>query len=119
MSEEKGEEKHDVILVHGRTEDGEGIRALRSRPGRLESAEIRPAKEGVPIDNRELITLRERGESPLLWDVDVLYDGKEERGETTTTRAGPAQVATEKYRRNWELAFSSSADDEPEEPVLN
>jgi hypothetical protein len=117
MSEEKEGERHDVILVHGRTEDGEGIRALRSRPGRLEPAEIRPAKEGMPIDNRELISLSEREESPLLWDVDVLYDGKEEGRDTT--RSGPAQVATERYRRNWELAFRCSSDDEPDDPVLN
>ena len=35
----------DVVLLHSRTEDGQGIRALRARARQLELAEIRPLKE--------------------------------------------------------------------------
>ena len=63
---------HDIVLVHGRTQDGEGLRALRSRSERLELAEIRPARDGQPLQgSAELVQLRPRKESPLLYDVDV------------------------------------------------
>ena len=99
--EKKPEPDHDVVLVHGRTEDGQGLRALRSRPDRLDLAELRPLRSGQPIQGAgEVVRLRQRGESPLLYDVDVQYHGEEQGG-----TGGPPQVATQRYRDNWEAIF--------------
>lgn len=93
-------EDHDVVLVHGRTEDGQGLRALRSRPGKLELAEIRKLKEGQPINTGEVVSLQPRQESPLLWDVDVQYSVGEE-----SSTVGPPKVTSQKYRSNWDTVF--------------
>ena len=91
---------HDVVLVHGRTEDGQGLRALRSRPGKLELAEIRQVQKGKPITGGDLVSLKSRAESPLLWDVDVQYSAGEE-----ATSVGPPKVTSQKYRTNWDEVF--------------
>ena len=94
---------HDVVLLHSRTEDGEGIRALRSRPRRLELAEIRPTRPGKPISG-ELVRLHPRKETPLLCDVEVQYSAEESGGDATG-HDGPPRVATRSYRDNWEMVF--------------
>lgn len=102
------EPDHDVVLVHGRTPGGDGLRALRSRPGRLDLAEIRPVEDGRPIvAPAELVRLRERRGSPLLWDVDVLYaSGDDARPSSGPPgHQGPPRVATDAFRRNWEEIF--------------
>ena len=93
-------EDHDVVLVHGRTEDGQGLRALRSRPGKLEVAEIRKLQKGKPLTSGELVSLKPREESPLLWDVDVQYSVGEE-----SSTVGPPKVTSQKYRSNWDTVF--------------
>jgi len=95
---------HDVVLVHGRTDDGQGIKALRSRPGRLEAAEIRPLKEGQPLNTGELVSLGKREGSPLLWDVDVLHNSGE-----AADHEGPPRVTTARYRRNWDEVFGATS----------
>jgi len=107
--EESEPAKHDVVLVHGRTEDGEGFRALRSRPGTLAMAELRPVREGQPLsESAELVRLRTREESPLLWDVEVVYSGD---SSCPTGHEGPARVSSERYRENWERVFASDKHD--------
>jgi hypothetical protein len=98
--------EHDIVLVHGRTDDGQGIKALRSRPGRLEAAEIRPIKEGQPLHSGELVSMNEREGSPLLWDVEVLHRVQGEAGEAQN--AGPPQVTSASYRRNWDEVFGAT-----------
>ena len=99
--------EHDIVLVHGRTDDGQGIKALRSRPGRLEAAEIRPLKEGQPLHSGELVSMNEREGSPLLWDVEVLHRVQGDKaGEAQ--HAGPPQVASASYRRNWDEVFGAT-----------
>lgn len=92
---------HDVVLLHSRTEDGQGVRALRSRPSKLELTEIRPVKKGKPLMAGELVRLRPRKESPLLCDVDVEYSSESETGD----HDGPPRVATRAYRHNWDTVF--------------
>ena len=107
---------HDVALVHGVTEDGAGLRLLRSRPDRLEQAVLRGVKEGQPLVG-ELVRLRPRKGSPLLWDVETLYDQREQKKPAESpqaARSGPAQVATDTYRRNWDAVFRSRSKPEPE-----
>ncbi len=97
-------EKHDVVLVGPPTEDGEGRTALRSRPGRLDLAELRPAVEGRDIGDGELVHLKAR-EAPNIFDVDVLYGEGE--------RAGPPRVASDAFRDGWELVFGLAAAGDP------
>ena len=103
---------HDVVLLHSRTEDGQGVRALRSRPSKLELTEIRPIKEGKPLMAGEVVRLRPRQESPLLCDVDVEYSLETEGGD----HDGPPRVASRAYRDNWDAVFGRA----PRKPeVLN
>ena len=105
--EKGGEPGHDVVLVHGRTEDGEGLRALRSRPGSLSLTELRPVREGQALaPSAELVRLRERKESPALWDVDVLYAPAPETA-GGKSHEGPARVSTDRYRENWDQVFGT------------
>lgn len=103
--EEKVElpEDHDVVLLTGgRSEDGEGLTAIRSRPSKLEIAELRPMKEGKPLNGQELISLHHRQGSPMLWDVKVEHRG----ADGTAAHAGPARVTSTSYRKGWDKIFS-------------
>ena len=68
MSEEAPEQKQDafdVVLMHGPTEDGEGARVLRARPGRLDAGEVRPVREGKPLGGGgEIVRLEQRADAP-------------------------------------------------------
>ena len=106
----KGTKDHDVVLVQGPTEDGQGMRALRSRPGRLDLTELRPTSDGKPLNGAELVRLKPRAESPALWDVDVQYADAHatDAQATDAARSGPPRVASAAYRRNWDAAFGKS-----------
>lgn len=86
----------DVVLLGGPTESGEGIHVLRRRDDRIEVGECRPLKEGCPIQG-EVVRLRQRSEHERLFDVEVVLEAP--------ARGGPAQVATESYRKNWDAIF--------------
>jgi hypothetical protein len=92
----------DVLYVHGPTENGDGFRVIRQREERLEIGELRTLREGRPLSG-ELVKLSPRTESDRLFDVNVLY-ATEKRSDC----GGPAQVATDKYRRNWDTIFGGS-----------
>jgi hypothetical protein len=96
----------DVVLLVGKTQDGEGVQALRAREGRVEAAELRPLEEGKPIVEAEVVRLKHREGSPLLWDVEVQHDGRTVPGEA---RSGPARVASAQYRQNWDRVFGAPA----------
>ncbi len=100
----------DVVLMHGRTEDGEGIRVLRAREGKVEAGELRTMKQGVPLASGEVVCLTQRAEHPLLWDVKVQC-----RVEAGKGHGGPARVASRAYRRNWDNIFKPADVDEPSE----
>lgn len=99
----------DVALIHGRTEDGRGLRILRRRQDRIEAGAVMPLEPGKPIVG-EVVRLEPRKESPLLCDVHVEYTPPQESRPTTT---GPAQVATEQYRQNWDLVFGGARKSDP------
>ena len=105
----------DVALIHGVTSDGEGFRILRARGDRLELGAIRPLREGAPITG-EVVTLRPRANFPALCDVETHFKPAEDANDrqvptpaATVQRTGPAQVATDEYRRNWDAIWSQSA----------
>jgi|SRR4051812_26588896 hypothetical protein len=92
----------DVALIHGKTADGEGLRIIRRREDRIELGAVRPLKEGAPIAG-EVVSLTPRPDFPLLCDVKVEYAAASAPADTApTTRHGPAQVATDQYRENWD-----------------
>jgi hypothetical protein len=96
-------EPGDVALVFDRTEDAEGYQILRRRAAasEVEFGTIRPLKEGRPIDG-EVLSLTPRKDIPFVYDVKTeLADPRGPR----PTSDGPAQIATEEYRRGWEAIW--------------
>ncbi|HEX3854174.1 MAG TPA: hypothetical protein VHW01_24590, partial [Polyangiaceae bacterium] len=93
----------DVALIHGVTPDGAGLQILRARENRLELGAIRPLREGAPITG-EVVTLRPRPNFPALCDVEthfkpVAAPSVPQESPAALAHAGPAQVATDEYRR--------------------
>jgi hypothetical protein len=101
-------DSEDVALIHGKTPDGEGLRILRKREDRLELGAVRPLKEGMPITG-EVVTLTPRPEFPLLCDVKVELAARSSADVAAPPRHGPAQVATDRYRENWDRIWTRPA----------
>jgi hypothetical protein len=105
----------DVVLMGGATDDGEGARVLRARPGRIDAGEVRPMRDGRPLAGGEVVRLEQRANAPALFDVHVecvvppSAPGVQGSQETSPSRndGGPPQVATRAYRDNWEITFGS------------
>jgi hypothetical protein len=93
----------DVVVLAGPTDDGEGIRVIRSRDQRLESGEVRPLKEGRPLGSGEVVRLAPRPGSPRVCDVEVLANVAPP-GRTN----GPPKVASTAYRASWDRIFGHS-----------
>ncbi len=98
MPDEAPKPSPDVVLLAGPTDDGGGMRVLRARQDRLETGEIRPLQEGVPIRG-EVVTLKPRENTPQICDVEVAYTPP------PVEHKGPAQVATQAYRDHWDDVF--------------
>lgn len=100
----------DAILIHGVSEDGEKMAVLRARNDRIEAGIVSTVKEGQPVDG-ELIKLTPRPELPFVCDVETqLPKGAINAmggSDVRATRGGPAQVATEAYRENWDAIWSN------------
>jgi hypothetical protein len=107
MAENASRESQDVALLYAPTEDGAGARIVRARNGSIETGEVRPAKEGQPLNHGELVRLRPRTDAPNFCDVEVLYREPTSEPKSETALSGPAQVATERYRDNWDRIFGA------------
>jgi hypothetical protein len=98
----------DIALVFGRTEDNEGYRILRRRAEDrpVEMGEVHPLREGKPISG-EVVTLKARRDVPYVFDVKTELETAPpaEPPEARATSGGPAQVATEGYRRGWDAIW--------------
>lgn len=105
-------EPADVALVFDRTEDSEGYRILRRRAAadQVELGTIRPLKEGRPIDG-EVLSLTARQDVPFLYNVKT--ELADPHAATRLTSDGPAQIATEEYRRGWEAIWGTGSEDKP------
>jgi hypothetical protein len=97
------ESSPDVVLVHGVEPDGEGLRVLRYRENRLEAGAVRPLQHGKPLQG-ELVRLRPRKNLPIVCDVDVELPAPQ--ATTNGSTKGPAQVATDRYRENWDRIWN-------------
>ena len=105
MSSEPPLPKQDVVFVHGPSDQGDGYKVIRKRDETLEIGEIHSVKEGRPIHG-ELVTLKPRKEHGQLFDVEVVVP-KPAAKPAELSHGGPAQVATDTYRDNWETIFGS------------
>jgi hypothetical protein len=99
----------DVALVHRVTPDG-AVHVIRRRGDQLEAGALQPLREGMPIQG-EVVSLRPRESFPLLCDVDVLYTppaaaSMPKPAARPARRKGPAQVATDDYRDNWDSIWN-------------
>ena len=108
------ERKFDVVMAHGPTDDGEGARVLRMRPGQLEAGEVRPMRDGKPLaPGGEIVRLERRDDAPGAYDVHVEHKVEaspdkpkdDKAAEPSRASHGPAQVATQQYRDSWERTF--------------
>jgi hypothetical protein len=76
----------------------------------LEAGALQPLREGAPIQG-EVVSLRPRESFPLLCDVETIYKPPAASAPSAPAaparRKGPAQVATDVYRDNWDSIWSS------------
>lgn len=94
----------DVAIVCGLSNDGQGLDIIRKRGEQLEAGTVRRLEQGKPIHG-EVVRLRPREQFPMVCDVEVELPGPAApRG---TTLSGPAQVATDSYRKNWDAIYGS------------
>ena len=108
--DEKSNDDFDVVMVHGRTADGNGASVIRARPGRLEAGEVRALESGRPlVPGGQVVQLSPRsGSAPNVYDVKVEYEVPSARqASEAQPTSGPAQVATRAYRDSWERTFGS------------
>lgn len=98
--------EEDVVLVGAPLPSGVGHHVLRKRGEQIELGAVRPMEEGKPIHG-EVVRLEPR-EEPNLYDVHVEHAGPKVRREdgARAERSGPAQVATDDYRKGWNRLFS-------------
>lgn len=97
--------KDDVVLVHGRSEDGKTLAVLRKRGEEFSAGLLTAAEEGKPLTG-DLLRLKPRDDAPFLADVEVLH---EHRAETSADRGGPAQVSSPAYREGWNSIFGEKS----------
>jgi hypothetical protein len=109
----------DIAILSGPTEDGQGARVVRIREGGdITAGEIRPVREGEPLNHSELVRLRPLDASQRVCEIEVLHApqpdprtagggaGAGRRGDTSAS-SGPARVSNAKYRNNWSAIFES------------
>jgi hypothetical protein len=95
----------DIAILHGPTEDGEGARLLRLKDGEVYSGEIRPAREGQPLGQHELVRLRPLHPQLPVCEVEVLHAPKP--SPESRPSGGPARVSNRRYRQNWNTIFGN------------
>jgi hypothetical protein len=90
--------------MHSPTKDGAGVHVVRARGDVIEAGEMRPIKDGQPIVG-ELVRLSPRPELPNLFEAETLHEAPKPSGDGEPRGAGPAQVASDKYRKNWDAIW--------------
>jgi hypothetical protein len=98
-----GKADGDVAIVCGVSDDGQGVDIIRKRGERIETGTVRRLEQGKPIHG-EVVRLRPREQSPMICDVEVEVPAPGQ-SEASPPTSGPAQVATESYRKNWDAIY--------------
>ena len=100
------EDRPDIALVTGPTEDGEGVRVVRFRDEAVSVGEVRPLQEGKPLAaGAEIVRLKPRSGCDVpAFDVEPIY---KHIAEPTRATKGPANVSSSAYRSNWETIFGA------------
>lgn len=131
MSETKRPAPKDIAILSGPTEDGQGARVLRIREGDVSAGEIRPVREGEPINHSEVVRLHPLDGAQRVCAVEVLHapEASAERAGTVDSASpqesphdakarasspGPARVSNARYRRNWSAIFEPATGNEPD-----
>ncbi|HMJ53010.1 MAG TPA: hypothetical protein VK540_13070 [Polyangiaceae bacterium] len=120
MAQESKRGSRDVALLYAPTDDGKGTRILRARGGNIEAGEIRPVKDGQPLQGGELVRLEPRSDAPCICDVHVLHETQRREpsspppAPSVEPSGRPAQVATEDYRVNWDRVFGATKRAKPD-----
>lgn len=96
----------DVAIVCGVSDDGQSVDIIRKRGERIEAGTVRRLEHGKPIHG-EVVRLRPREHFPMICDVEVEIPAHGQPQPATPT-SGPAQVATETYRKNWDAIYGRS-----------
>ena len=94
----------DVAAVFGKDERGLHILRRRAKDGEIEAGIVQPLVEGKPVSG-EVITLRRREDIPFLFDVKTEWAEPTTAEPTESSTSGPAQVATDSYRRGWDAVW--------------
>jgi hypothetical protein len=97
----------DIVVIRGRTADGAGLGVARLREGRVEVGVVQPLEDGKPIHG-EVVKLKPRPACPIVCDVEkvALDSSPTEDDAAERSRTGPAQVATDRYRENWDAIWA-------------
>jgi hypothetical protein len=103
----------DVAIVCGVSDDGQSVDIIRKRGERIEAGTVRRLEQGKPIHG-EVVRLRPRENLPLICDVEVEVPARAQTDVSAPTlTSGPAQVATETYRKNWDAIYGRSRKPRP------
>jgi hypothetical protein len=103
----------DVAIVCGVSDDGQGLDIIRRRGERIETGTVRRLEQGKPIHG-EVVRLRPREQHPMICDVEVEMQAP--NAAHPAASSGPAQVATDTYRKNWDAIYGRNR---KPDPVLN
>jgi hypothetical protein len=118
----------DIALVFGKGADGVHILRRRSEEAPIEAGLLRPMREGKPIRG-EVVSLTQRQDLPMFYDVKSEF-GAPVESDTGIPGArmpgarmpgarmpgarmpgdGPAQVASDAYRRGWDAVWGRGRD---------
>jgi hypothetical protein len=94
----------DVAIVCGKDENGVHIIRRRAEGAPLEAGVAQPLAEGKPITG-EVISMRRRKDLPFVFDVKTEIEGASAVETEPGTTDGPAQVATDSYRKGWDAIW--------------
>jgi hypothetical protein len=100
----------DVVLLGQELPDGKSVGVVRLREGQVELGRVQPLEEGKPVLG-EVVKLTPRANAPRVCDVDVQYSPRPSAPRVASAAprrelGGPPQVATDEYRKNWDVIWA-------------
>ena len=98
----------DIAMVFGKDENGVHILRRRSEEAPIEAGLLRPMREGKPITG-EVVSLTQRQDHPMVYDVRSEF-GAPEQAPDRQPGDGPAQVASDAYRKGWDAVWGRRRD---------